>query len=266
MTARLRGLQVKLDEAEVVKKGEGFVLKADPGVKVAARSHKMSKSRGNVVNPDDVVDAYGADSLRLYEMFMGPLRETKVWNTRSVDGVYRFLGRVWRLFQANVGGGKLEAAPSAEQLGALHAMIKRVTEETEGMRFNTAIAAMMEFTNAATKWDTAGRALLEPFALLLAPYAPHIAEELWAQLGHARSLTYEPWPVADERYLVRTSVSIAVQVNGKLRATVEVPVDADEEAVAAAAMGQAAVVKFTEGKQVRKRIYVPGKIFNIVVA
>lgn len=255
---------VKLGEAEVVKKGEGFVMKADPKVRVSARSFKMSKSRGNVVNPDDVVDSYGADSLRLYEMFMGPLRETKVWNTRSVDGVYRFLGRVWRLFAANA--GCLDAKPTAEQLTMLHSTIKRVTEDTEGMRFNTAISAMMEFTNAATKWEATGREVLAPFALLLAPYAPHIAEELWAALGHTQTLAYEPWPVLEEKYLVKSTVSIAVQVNGKVRATVEVAVDATQEVVAAAAFGQAAVTKYMEGKQIKKQIFVPGRIFNVVVA
>ena len=155
---------------------------------VNARAHKMSKSRGNVVNPDEVVAAYGADSLRLYEMFMGPLRDTKVWSTRSVEGVYRFLAKVWRFLENGVdeGGG----GATKDQLRAIHSCIKKVTVDTEELRFNTAISAMMEFMNEAQKWDDRPREACEPLILMLSAYAPHIAEELWSRCGHEASLAY----------------------------------------------------------------------------
>ncbi|KAG2500715.1 hypothetical protein HYH03_001480 [Edaphochlamys debaryana] len=253
---------VKLTDAEVDKKGDGYVLKADSKVRVSARAHKMSKSRGNVINPDDVVDQFGADSLRLYEMFMGPLRDTKVWSTRGVEGVHRFLARVWRLFE----GGVSDEAPTKEQMRLLHQTIKKVTTETEELRFNTGIASMMEFVNGATKdWKNRPRAAMEPFLLLLAPYAPHIAEELWQRCGHADSLTYAPWPAVDESLLVVDSVTLAVQVNGKTRGTVEVGVAAPQDEVVAAALANANVAKHTGGKELKKVIYVPGKILNLIV-
>ena len=250
-------------------------------MRVAARAHKMSKSRGNVVNPDDVVGQFGADSLRLYEMFMGPLRDTKVWSTRGVEGVHRFLARAWRAFEAGVD----DAEPSREQLRLLHATIKKVTTETEEMRFNTAIAAMMEFVNGVYKWPNRPRAALRPFVLLLAPYAPHLAEELWQRTappaangngsngssanggsgGGGGTLAYEPWPEADEALLVVDTVNLPVQVNGKMRGTVEVGVAAPQDAALAAALEVGAVKKLVDGKEIKKVIYVPGKILNVIV-
>lgn len=251
---------VSVEPGEVEQKGDRCVLKSDPQARVTARAHKMSKSRGNVINPDDVVVAYGADSLRLYEMFMGPLRDTKVWSTRSVEGVYRFLGRVFRLFL----DGVTDEAPSKDQLRLLHQTIKKVTTETEELRFNTAIAAMMEFINGAYKWGSRPRAALEPFVLLLAPYAPHLAEELWARLGNGSSLTYAAWPQHEASLLVQDTISLAVQVNGKVRGTVEVAADAGQDQVQAAAVQLPNVLKFTEGKKIAKIIFVPGKILNLI--
>jgi len=258
--------------------GGGFVLKSDPSIKVSARAHKMSKSRGNVVNPDDIVDRFGADSLRLYEMFMGPLRETKVWNTKGVEGVHRFLARVYRLIataKSADGNGPATSIPlshvepTKEQLRLLHATIKKVTEETEEMRFNTAIAAMMEFINGVYKWETRPRAVLKPFVLLLAPYAPHLAEETWAMLhddqGTVGSLAYEPWPVADENLLVDDSVKLPVQVNGKTRGTVEVSKGCSQEEALEAATALPTVAKQLDGKEVKKVIFVVDKILNLVV-
>ncbi|KAG2438904.1 hypothetical protein HYH02_010699 [Chlamydomonas schloesseri] len=253
---------VKLTEAEVDKRGDGYVLKADPGVKVSARAHKMSKSRGNVINPDDVVDQFGADSLRLYEMFMGPLRDTKVWSTRGVEGVHRFLARAWRLFE----GGVSDEEPTKEQMRLLHQTIKKVSTETEEMRFNTGIAAMMEFVNGVTKsWGNRPRKALEPFILLLSPYAPHIAEELWARCGHTASLAYEPWPQVDESLLVVDTINLPVQVNGKTRGTVEVAAAASQDDALAAALANGNVAKHAGGKEIKKIIYVPGKILNLIV-
>eukprot|EP00878_Enallax_costatus_P022863 GHUV01024296.1.p1 GENE.GHUV01024296.1~~GHUV01024296.1.p1 ORF type:complete len:684 (+),score=223.68 GHUV01024296.1:356-2407(+) len=252
---------IRVSESDVDKKGDGYVLKSDPSIRVHARAHKMSKSRGNVVNPDDVVTEFGGDSLRLYEMFMGPLRDTKVWSTRGVEGVHRFLARVYRAFESGV----TDVEPSREQLRLLHATIKRVTVETEELRFNTAIAAMMEFINGVYKWDNRPRAALEPFVLLLSPYAPHLAEELWSRLGHPQTLAYEPWPECDELLLVVDTINLPVQVNGKMRGTVEVSVSADQPAAVEAAMGLNSVKKFTDGKEIKKVIYVPGKILNLIV-
>ncbi|KAI3433717.1 hypothetical protein D9Q98_003525 [Chlorella vulgaris] len=254
---------LRLDPADVEPAGGGgFVLKADPSVKVTHRAHKMSKSRGNVINPDDVVWQYGADSLRLYEMFMGPLRETKVWSTKGVEGVHRFLARVYRLVTELP---LTDEPPSQDQLRQLHQAIKKVTEETEEMRFNTGLAAMMEFVNGAYKWEARPRAALEPFILLLAPYAPHLAEEMWTELGHTGSLAYEPWPEADEGLLVQSSYTLPVQVNGKMRGSVEVPVETNQDDAVAAAQTIAAVSKQLDGKPIKKVIFVPNKILNLIV-
>jgi leucyl-tRNA synthetase len=266
----------KLTEDEVEPKGGGYVLKKDPSVAVTARAHKMSKSRGNVVNPDDVVYGYGADSLRLYEMFMGPLRETKVWNSKGVEGVHRFLARVYRLIkyggasiapedEATFGTAHItDDEPTKEQLKLLHTTIKKVTEETEEMRFNTAIAAMMEFVNAAYKWESYPRSVLKEFILLLGPYAPHLAEEMWQCLGGSDTLTYEPWPEVDESLLVESTVNLPVQVNGKVRGKIEVPKGCSQDDAMAMATSIATVSKQLDGKEVKKVIFVQDKILNIV--
>jgi len=253
---------VKVPETDVEKRGDHFVLRADPAIRVDARAHKMSKSRGNVVNPDDVVRQFGADSLRLYEMFMGPLEQTKPWSTSGVEGVHRFLARVWRLVTESTLTGD---APSRDQLRALHTAIKKVTEDIDGLRFNTAIAAMMEFVNAANKWESVPKSVLEDFVLLLAPFAPHLGEELWQRLGHADSLTYAPWPKYDEAFLKEDEVEIAVQVMGKLRGTIRVPADASKEEVLAAARAEANVARYLAEGTVRKEIVVPGRLVNFVV-
>ncbi len=250
---------VKVNADEVTKKGDGFVLTANPKVKISARAHKMSKSRGNVVNPDDIVGAYGADSLRLYEMFMGPLRETKVWQTKGVEGCFRFLARTYRLLDKVT-----DEKPDEEGLRALHKCISKVTEETEQMRFNTAISAMMELTNACTKMDAVSREILEPFALMLSPYAPHLSEEMWERLGHSGSNSQAAWPEADESLLVEDTVDIGVQVNGKMRGTISVSLETTQDEAMEAALSQESVKKFTEGVDIKKIIYVPGKILNIV--
>jgi len=253
---------VRVAEDAVEKAGNHFVLKADRGVRVAAKSHKMSKSRGNVVNPDDIVEQYGADSLRLYEMFMGPLRDKKTWNTRSIEGVHRFLAKAHRLSREKP---LSEGSGSEAQRKAAARLSKKVTDDTEGLRFNTAISAMMEFVNEAGKWDTVPREAMETFAKVLSPYAPHLAEEMWGTtLGHPESLTYEPWPEADESLLVESSVTLPVQVNGKMRGTVELPAGAAEAEALEAGRALPAVQKFLEGKQVAKVIFVPGRILNLV--
>ena len=268
---RLTGAAVeseRVDEDAVEKQGEFFVLKDDSEIRVDARAYKMSKSRGNVINPDEIVDKYGADAFRLYEMFMGPLEQVKPWSTRGVEGTYRFLNRVWRLIAGDDDGGLdakvQDTEPSKEQWRVLHQTIKRVTEDIEAMRFNTAIAAMMEFVNAANKWGVLPRTVVEPFVLVLSPFAPHLAEALWERLGHTASLANEPWPEVVEGHLVQETVEIAVQVNGKVRGTIQIAPDADKDLVLETAKQDGNVARFLDGKTMRREIYVPGRIVNFV--
>jgi leucyl-tRNA synthetase len=255
----------------VEKKGDNWVLKSDPGVVVDARSYKMSKSRGNVINPDTVVKEYGADSLRMYEMFMGPLEATKPWSMAGVDGVFRFLGRVWRLVvddradDVALATAVQDVPPTPAQLRVLHKTIKAVTDDIERLQFNTAISRMMEFTNELTSHDVRPKSLLAPFVLLLSPFAPHLAEELWEVLGHATTLAYEPWPTFDPALLVESEVEIPVQINGKVRGKVTVAKDADQATVEAAAKGVDLVAQQLAGKTVVKVVFVPGRLLNMVV-
>lgn len=250
---------------------EPFHKLVNQGMILGEDGQKMSKARGNVINPDHVVAEYGADSLRLFEMFMGPLEAVKPWSTQGVEGVYRFLGRVWRVFIDDAAETvKLHAAvqevePSKEVLRELHRTIKKVTEDTDGMRFNTAIAAMMEFTNFMTKQTARPVSVLKPFVLLLAPYAPHVAEELWAALGKSTTLAYEPWPKFDPALCKADEVEIPVQVNGKLKAKLLLPAEVDNASMEAAALSDEGVKAALGGKPPKKVIVVKGKLVNIVV-
>ncbi|CAH1423752.1 unnamed protein product [Lactuca virosa] len=265
--------QERIPDEKVTKSGASFVLKDNPNIKLIARAHKMSKSRGNVVNPDDVVSEYGADSLRLYEMFMGPLRDSKTWNTSGIEGVHRFLGRSWRLIVGSpLSDGTyknqtlvVDENPSLDQLKSLHRCIEKVTDEIEATRFNTGISAMMEFVNTAYKWDKLPKSIVEPFVLLLSPYAPHMAEELWFRLGHSTSLAYESFPKANPAYLKDTTITLPVQINGKTRGTVQVEVICTEEEAFKLASLDQKLSKYLEGKIVKKRVYVPGKILNVIL-
>ncbi len=262
---------VRVDPDDVVKQGDGFVLKSDTGVRVDSRAYKMSKSRGNVVNPDAIVRDYGADALRLYEMFMGPLEATKPWSMAGVHGVRNFLDRVWRLLvddeseEMRLHTAVTDGDATDEQLRVLHKTIDAVTRDTEGLRFNTAIARMMEFVNHFTREKSRPRQVLEPFVLLLAPYAPHIAEELWQLLGHDSTLSYEAWPQAEEQWTKDETVEIPVQILGKVRARITVPADADREQLEAAAREEPRIVQLLQDKQVIKVVAVPGRLVNFVV-
>ncbi len=258
--------------AEVVEKqGEHFVLTADPSIRVESRAYKMSKSRGNVVNPDAVVKEYGADALRLYEMFMGPLEATKPWSMSGVNGVRGFLDRVWRMIVADrIEGMELNAAvqdvpTTAEQNRLVHKTIAAVTSNCETLSFNTAIARMMEFTNYFTKSDVRPRAAMETLILLLSPFAPHLAEELWQILGHERTLAYEPWPKADPALLIDESVEVPVQINGKLRGRIVVPTGSDAAVTEAAAQTDHRITELLGGKTIVKVVVVPGRLVNFVV-
>jgi leucyl-tRNA synthetase len=262
---------VRVPPEQVEKQGDVFVLSSNHKIRVDSRAYKMSKSRGNVVNPDQVVKEYGADSLRLYEMFMGPLEATKPWSMTGVNGVRGFLDRVWRMIVSEKSESlELNPAvqmiePTADQLRVLHKTIAAVTADIETLSFNTAIAKMMEFTNYFTKEERRPRAVMEPFMLLLSPFAPHMAEELWQLLGHKKSLAYEPWPNADAAWLKEDTLEVPVQVNGKLRSRVVVPADADVAALESAARADERTTELLAGKQVVKVIVVPGKLVNFVV-
>ena len=269
---------------------EPFYKLVNQGLILGEDGQKMSKSRGNVVNPDDILVEFGSDAFRLYEMFMGPLEMVKPWNTKGVEGVYRFLGRVWRMFideqseqefeqqltanpehglellgtlKLNTAVGQVEA--TSDQLKALHTCIKKVTEDMEHLRFNTAISAMMVFTNDASNWDIRPLLVMNDFLLLLAPFAPHIAEELYAMAnGSDSSIAYQPWPSYDEAHLVESTVEMAVQVNGKVRDRIQIPADIDKADIERIALESENVERHTDGKSVKKVIVIPGKLVNIV--
>jgi len=252
---------------DVEKRGDTWFVKGKD-IPLTTQIEKMSKSRYNVVNPDDVVREYGADSMRLYEMFMGPLDRDKPWTDEGIQGVHRFLRRVWALFITEEGTLHpriVSTGGDAGMLRELHKTIKAVGHDIEHLQFNTAIARMMEFLNAALKADRIDQGIMEQFVMVLSPFAPHLAEELWERLGHAKTLAYEPWPQYDAALLVEDTQEVPVQINGKLRGKVVVPANADKDAILAAAKTDEKVAPHLEGKTIVKEIYVPGKMLNLVV-
>jgi len=274
---------------------EPFFKLVNQGLILGEDNQKMSKARGNVVNPDDMVREFGADSLRLYEMFMGPLEMVKPWSTKGVKGVYGFLGRVWRLFVDEKSETDFEQGLTAEpqrgaelvekielseriteaeatpaQLKTLHAAIKKATEDLDGLKFNTVISALMEFVNDALHWEVKPAKVLRDFLVLLQPLAPHIAEELWEKMvrkGFAPgiALAYAPWPSFDEALLVEDTLEILVQVNGKLLDVIKISTNASKEELESAARGSEKVKSFVDGKAIKKVIVLPKKLVNIVV-
>ena len=261
----------KVPADQVEKQAEHFVLRDAPKIRVESRAYKMSKSRGNVVNPDQVVRDFGADSLRLYEMFMGPLEATKPWSTTGVSGVRGFLDRCWRLV-VDERADEIALAPQVcadpptdEQLRELHRCVDKVTRDVEALSFNTAIARMMEFVNFCTPLERRPRAILEPFVAILAPFAPHLAEELWEILGRPAPVSLAAWPAVEPRWLVDDTVEIPVQIQGKLRGRVVVPAGADAEAMKAAAAADPRIAEQLAGKRVAKVVAVPGRLVNFVL-
>ena len=253
----------------VVSTPEPFMKLVHQGTILGEDQQKMSKSLGNVVGPDELIERHGADAVRLYEMFMGPLEAVKPWSSKSVEGVSRFLDRAWRLIVDEEGrpsGALTDDPPEDPQRRLLHRTIQKVTGDIEALAFNTAIAQLMVFVNEMTPLERRPRALIEPFVLLLAPFAPHLAEELWRRLGHPESLVREPWPAWDPAWVLEDRVTIAVQVNGKLRATLELPRDAEQSAAQSAALADTRVRRFVDGAEVRKVVFVKNKLLNLVVA
>ena len=253
-----RGVLVPTDQVEITANGP--IRKSD-GEKLVEFPAKMSKSLRNVVNPDDVIRQYGADSMRMYEMFMGPLEATKPWNTTGVEGVFRFLKRAWRTFDEAV----ITDTPMSKELARLvHSTIKKVSTDMENFGFNTAISAMMVLLNDLAKLKEIPREAAEKFVLLLAPFAPHLGEELWEKIGHSNTLAYAPWPQFDEALLKVDEVEILVQVLGKPKARLMLPVGCSAEEAEKIALANADVTAALAGKSVKKVIYVPGRLVNIV--
>ncbi len=227
---------------------------------------KMSKSMYNVVNPDMIVEKYGADTLRLYEMFLGPINQSKPWDSNGIDGCFRFLRKAWALFYPKNGDWAVtDEAPTKENLKTLHKLIRKVTDDIEEFSYNTAVPAFMIAVGELAQQKCASRAVLEPLVILLAPFAPHIAEELWHALGHEGTVCDAPWPVFDEQYLKEDTVTLSVSFNGKTRFTLDFAVDASKADIEAATLASPQAQKYLEGKQVVKVIVVPGRIVNIVV-
>ncbi|MCC5925059.1 MAG: leucine--tRNA ligase [Bacteroidetes bacterium] len=275
--------RIKLTDEDIEKTSTGFALKTDAVQKyglseaaagtyvIEARSYKMSKSRGNVINPDDVIKEYGADALRLYEMFMGPLEQVKPWSMRGVEGVFRFLKRVWRVYVDDrtdeLNADLVDVEATRDQLKVLHETIKKVTEDIEGGRYNTAISQLMIFNNEAMKWEQKPKSVMNTFLVLLSPFAPHIAEELWSRLGNPNTIAAENWPKFDESYLVADAFTYAIQVNGKVRGTLELPADkaTDKDLVLSMAKAEPGVAKYLAEGNIVKEVFVPKKIVNFVV-
>jgi leucyl-tRNA synthetase len=247
---------------------EPFQKLVNQGMILGEDGQKMSKSRGNVVNPDKVVAGYGADSMRLYEMFMGPLEATKPWNMQGVEGVHRFLQRLWRMIVDEQTGDLAQAIQEAEAdeatLRLLHRTIRKVGGDIETFDFNTAISAMMILVNHLSKQPTRAKSVVEKFVLILSPFAPHIAEELWARLGHAQTLACEPWPEYDKELIQEKEIELAVQVNGRVKDRITVPADADDEHIKNEALGRARVNAAMGGKAVKKIIVIKPRIVSIV--
>jgi leucyl-tRNA synthetase len=252
-----------------VPQSEPFKKLFHQGIILGEDGEKMSKSRGNVANPDDIIASHGTDTLRLYLMFLGPLEAMKPWNPHQIEGTKRFLQKIWRNCIAEDGSINpkisANAQEPAELARTLHATIKKVTEDIEGLRYNTAVSEMMKLANAIQDAPAVSRATILAFLQILAPFAPHFAEELWARLGEKPSVMSAPWPKFDPARLVASEVKVVVQVNGKHRGELVVPVGTVQEAALAHAQANPKVSPHLSGKTIKRVIFVPGKILNIVV-
>ena len=254
----------------------GYVSGAEPfkklinqGMILGSDGQKMSKSRGNVVNPDTVIADYGADSMRLYEMFMGPLEASKPWNMQGVEGVHRFLVKVWKLIidtdSGEVKTNITETKADEQTNRILHQTIKKVLTDIENFRFNTAISQMMILTNHLTKLKSVPKDVVETFILILSPFAPHMAEELWSRLGRTTTLAYEPWPKFDETIAKEKQLELAVQVLGKIKDKITVAADADEEQIKHIALASEKVTAAIGDKEIKKVIVVKSRLVNIII-
>jgi leucyl-tRNA synthetase len=248
---------------DLVEERENKYYHKETGAELRQIVAKMSKSLKNVVNPDDVTLKYGADSLRLYEMFMGPLDVTKPWDDKGVKGVFGFLGRAFRFL--SVPENIVTGNEDSEILKSLHYTIKKVGGDIETLRFNTAISAMMIFLNLATKKGRVTSETASSFAKILAPFAPHMAEELWNQLGNQKTLAYEPWPEYDEKFLIEDNFNYPISFNGKMRFNMELPVSMPKEEIIKVVLADERTLKWLGGATPANIIVVPGRIVNIVI-
>ncbi|MDP5061556.1 MAG: class I tRNA ligase family protein, partial [Maribacter sp.] len=249
---------------------EAIFLKDETGYVVGREVEKMSKSKYNVVNPDAICEEYGADSLRLYEMFLGPLEQSKPWNTAGITGTHSFLKKLWRLYapfvdeNAVAERSRSEEEPSKESWKTLHKTIKKAEEDIENFSFNTSVSTFMICVNELSSQKCVSRQILEPLAILVSPYAPHIAEELWSKLGHSESIATAPFPKFEGKYLVESSKEYPISFNGKMKFTLELSLDLSKEEIEAAVMANEKTQQQLQGREPKKVIVVPGKIVNIV--
>ena len=250
----------------LVSKDAKFITEKDGTFKVSREVEKMSKSKYNVVNPDDICEQYGADTLRMYEMFLGPLEQAKPWNTAGITGVHSFLKKLWKLYHGGAEGAfsVSDETASKDSLKTLHKTIKKVEEDIENFSFNTSVSTFMIAVNELTVQKCNHREILEPLAILISPYAPHIAEELWSLLGHTKSISTAPFPVFDETHLVESSKEYPISFNGKMRFKLELPLDMSKEAIEATVMAHEKTQQQLQGRTPKKVIVVPGRIINIV--
>jgi leucyl-tRNA synthetase len=249
----------EFEQAEFITEDDGFF-------KVGREVEKMSKSKYNVVNPDDICERYGADTLRMYEMFLGPLEQAKPWNTAGITGVHGFLKKLWKLYHGGADGGfeVLDTEASADSMKTLHKTIKKVEDDIEAFSFNTTISTFMIAVNELTAQKCRSRQVLEPLAVLISPYAPHLAEELWSLLGHSQSVAFAEFPVYEQKYVVESTKAYPISFNGKMRFTMELSLDLNKEQIEEVVMGDERTKKYLDGRTPKKVIVVPGKIVNIV--
>jgi leucyl-tRNA synthetase len=241
-----------------------FICEEDGTFKLKREVEKMSKSKYNVVSPDAICEQYGADSLRLYEMFLGPLEQYKPWNTAGITGVHSFLKKLWKLYVDDNGLKVSEATPTKDNLKILHKTIKKVEEDIENFSFNTSVSTFMIAVNELTAQKCTSKEILEPLLVLISPYAPHIAEELWSLLGHNASISTAEFPAFDASHLVESSKNYPISFNGKMRFTMELPLDMSKDAIEAAVLAHDKTKEQLQGRTPKKVIVVPGKIVNIV--
>jgi leucyl-tRNA synthetase len=254
----LKNWQPQFKDAEFILEDGRYII----GQEV----EKMSKRWYNVVNPDDICEQYGADTLRLYEMFLGPLEQAKPWSTAGITGVHSFLKKLWKLYHGgqDEGFAVSETAALADELKILHKTIKKVEEDIENFSFNTSVSTFMIAVNELSALKCNSREILEPLAIIIAPYAPHISEELWNKLGHTESISTAPFPQFEEKYLVESSKDYPISFNGKMRFKMKLPLDMSKDEIEAAVMAHEKTLQYLEGRTPKKIIVVPGKIVNIV--
>ncbi|MGB3344355.1 MAG: class I tRNA ligase family protein [Aequorivita sp.] len=255
-----------LEDGSIYEPNSSPLGRSGGDFKVSREVEKMSKSKYNVVNPDDICEQYGADTLRMYEMFLGPLEQAKPWNTAGITGVHGFLKKLWKLYHSGAEDGFFvtDSSPSTEDLKTLHKTIKKVQEDIEDFSFNTSVSTFMIAVNALTANKCYSREVLEPLVILISPYAPHIAEELWQKLGHTESISTAPFPKFEQKYLVESKKEYPISFNGKMRFTLELPLDLTKEEIESAVMSHEKTAQYLGGRTPKKVIVVPGKIVNIV--